>query len=125
MTVGTRHSYCVRKIDRALTSLMEGYAFHVSSQQPVTLTEIDEPEPDAAIVRGSLEDYREHHPGPEDIVVVVEVSDSSLTLDRTTKQRLYSVAGIPAYWIVDLTTNQIDVYERPNPQQERYESVVR
>lgn len=125
MTVGTRHSYCVRKIDLALAALNHGCLAHVASQQPVTLTTINEPEPDAAIIRGTLDQYREQHPGPDDVLLVVEVSDRSLSLDRTTKQRLYAVAGIPSYWIVDLKTNQIEVYEQPNAQQERYESVAR
>jgi Uma2 family endonuclease len=125
MTVGARHSYSVRQMDRTLTRLAEGFGFHVRSQQPVTLTEIDEPEPDASVVRGSINDYRERHPGPEDVVLVVEVADSSLTFDRTTKQRLYSIAGIPAYSVVDLTANRIECYSLPNAGEGRYESVVR
>lgn len=125
MTVGTLHSLAVSKLAYILSILIGGQALHVRPQQPVTLSEVDQPEPDVAVVHGSFEDYRESHPGPADIALVIEVADSSLTIDRTSKQRLYAVAGIPYYWIVDLKANQVEVYERPSPQQERYETVAR
>jgi hypothetical protein len=123
-TIGTLHAHGVVQFTNALAALLQGSHFHVRSQQPVTLSEIDQPEPDVLVAKGTAKDYRAHHPGPTEISLVIEVADSSLTYDRTTKQRLYAVAGIPAYWIVDLTQSRIEVYERPNPQQERYESAV-
>jgi hypothetical protein len=60
------------------------------------------------------EDYRGRHPGPNDIAAVIEVADSSLDFDRTTKHRLYAAAGIPIYWIANLIDNVVEVYERPN-----------
>lgn len=124
MTIGTLHALSVVQCANGLALILPHASFHVRSQQPVTLGNIDQPEPDVVVAKGAPGDYRSHHPGPADIALVIEVADSSLTYDRTTKQRLYAVAGIPQYWIVDLTTNRIEVYERPNPQQERYESVV-
>jgi len=125
MTVGTLHSLAVTKLAHILSTLIAGHPFHVRSQQPATVSEVDEPEPDIAVVHGAFDDFRARHPGPADVALVIEVADSSLTYDRTTKQRLYAVAGIPQYWIVDLTTNQIEVYERPNPSREQYESAAR
>lgn len=124
MTVGTRHSSAVKMLALLLPKLLDEHAFHVQSQQPVTLSGMDQPEPDVAVIRGMVSNFTSHHPGPADVVLVIEVADSSLTYDRTTRHRLYAVAGIPLYWIVDLRQNRIEVYERPNPQQERYESVV-
>ena len=91
--------------------LPEGW--HVNSQEPVTLA-ASEPEPDVMIVRGTLRDYRDRHPGPQDVALVVEVADASLQRDRTTKKRLYAEAAIPVYWIVNLLDNRLEVYEDPS-----------
>lgn len=70
-----------------------------------------EPEPDLVwVVR---KEYSEHHPEPEDALLVVEVADSSLETDRTEKLSIYAEAGISDYWIVNLTDNQIEVYRQP------------
>ena len=66
-----------------------------------------------AIIRGTPDDYRGRHPGPNDVVGVFEVADNSLEYDRTTKQHLYASAGIPTYWIANLIDNIVEVYERP------------
>jgi Uma2 family endonuclease len=100
--------------------VIEEHGYHLHSQLPVTLGGIQEPEPDLAVVRGREEDYHRRHPGPAEILAVMEVSDSSLNLDRTTKQRLYASAAIPVYWIINLVDNQIEVYEGPEPDQGQY-----
>ena len=65
------------------------------------------------IVHGSEIDYRERHPGPEDVALVIEVSDATLNRDRTLKKQLYAAAGVPVYWIVNLLDNQVEVYSQP------------
>src|SRR5262249_15648256 len=72
-----------------------------------------EPEPDITILRGDRRDYLERHPGPDDVSLVVEVSDSTLRRDRGLKKRIYARARIPVYWIVNLIDNQIEVYTEP------------
>lgn len=86
--------------------------WYVDTQEPITLTD-SEPEPDVAIVRGNTRDYLDRHPGASDIALVVEVADSNLERDRTTKQRLYARHGIPVYWIINLLELQIEVYTEP------------
>ncbi len=86
--------------------------WYVDSQEPVTLA-ASEPEPDAVVVRGSSHDYRERHPGPADIALIVEIAGASLSHDRTTKKRLYAEAGIPQYWIVSLAERRVEVYADP------------
>jgi len=81
-------------------------------QQAVTLSH-SEPEPDFAVVRGNKRSYLHRHPGPADIGLVVEVSDSSLDSDRDDKCRIYADAGIPIYWIVNLVDLQVEVYTNP------------
>ena len=83
------------------------------AQEPVTLS-ASEPEPDVAVVRGERRDYLEHHPGPADVAIVVEVADVSLRRDRTTKKRLYAEAGIAVYWIVNLLDHCVEVYSDPS-----------
>ncbi len=86
--------------------------WHVQSPHPITTSD-SEPEPDASVVRGKMRDYKSRHPGPQDIGLMAEVADSSLELDRTTKQRIYARARIPVYWIVNLIDRQIEVFTDP------------
>ena len=116
---GPRHALVVARLQR-LAARLEGLGCHLRSQLPVTLSGLDEPEPDLAIVKGAPEDYASRHPGPEDVVAVVEVADSTVDFDRTTKQRLYSTAGIASYWIVNIPEDRIEVFELPRPEERRY-----
>ncbi len=98
-------------LDALLRLLPLGWSLRI--QEPITLTE-SEPEPDAAIVRGARRDYLARHPLPEDIAVVIEVADATLPLDRKWKKRLYAVAGIPVYWVINLQANVIEIYTNPD-----------
>ena len=82
-------------------------------QDAITLA-TSEPEPDVVVVRGEPRAYTDHHPGPEDVALVVEVADVSLKRDRTFKKRLYAQAGIPAYWIVNLVERCVEVCTDPS-----------
>ncbi|MDB5297850.1 MAG: hypothetical protein JWO31_3833 [Phycisphaerales bacterium] len=86
--------------------------WHYQSQDPITLGD-GEPEPDGAVVRGAATDYMGKHPGPADVALVIEIADSSLERDRGIKLRSYARAGIVAYWIVNLSDCQIEVYSDP------------
>jgi hypothetical protein len=112
MTVGPDHSLTVKKLAR-LDRKLNRFGCHIQTQQPVTIPDHDEPEPDGAIVVGRPEDYAGRNPGPGDVTCVIEVSDSSLRVDRTTKLRVYADAGIPQYVIINLVDRVIEVYSRP------------
>ena len=89
----------------------------VRPNKPVRLPPDSEPEPDEAVVRGSIRDYergKRGKPGPQDVGLVVEVSDSSLAEDRA-MVRVYGPAGIPVYWILNLVDRQVEVYSGPRP----------
>lgn len=88
--------------------------WHVHINPAITLAD-SEPEPDAAIVRGKLEDYDNRFPSAPDVGVVVEFADASLEFDRTVKQRIYARAAIPEYWIVNVVDTQLEVYTDPDP----------
>ncbi len=82
------------------------------TQRPITLA-ASEPEPDGVIVRGNRRAYMPRHPGPADIGLIIEVSDSSLRTDRVEKIEIYGHAGIICYWIVNLVDMQIEVHTQP------------
>nr|WP_242021783.1 Uma2 family endonuclease [Trichocoleus sp. FACHB-90] len=86
--------------------------WYVDTQEPITLAD-SEPEPDVVVVRGNTRDYLDRHPGASEIALIIEVADSTLERDRTSKQRLYARAGIPIYWIINLPEKQIEVYTEP------------
>lgn len=88
-----------------------GWSFR--SRSAITLTD-SQPEPDFALVRGTASNYKTRHPGPADITLVIEVADSSLLRDRRDKTRIYSRAGIPTYWIVNLIDSRVEVYALPS-----------
>ncbi|NJM00611.1 MAG: Uma2 family endonuclease [Synechococcaceae cyanobacterium SM2_3_2] len=91
-----------------------GVGSYLLTQDPITLTEQgSEPEPDITIARGSMFDYTEHHPYPEDILLVIEVADSSIEIDKTIKMPIYARARIQDYWVVDIKAKEITIYRQP------------
>lgn len=84
----------------------------VQQQAPVGLDMGNEPEPDVAVLAGSMDDYP-NHPTPADVLLIVEVSDSSLSIDRNKKAAIYAAAGIPDYWIMNLKKRQLEVRRDP------------
>lgn len=110
---GTRHSVCNTKLFQELNSLVGDRAV-VRGQEPVILLTTDsEPEPDIAIVQGQADDYLSAHPQRSNILLVIEVSDSTLHYDQNTKLALYAEDGISDYWIVNLVANQLERYNQP------------
>jgi Uma2 family endonuclease len=106
------HDVSIHLILRALLSiLLPGWSVRV--QSAITLTE-SEPEPDLAVVRGDERTYSNRHPGPADVGLVIEVSDTTLPGDRADKGRIYARAGLACYWIVNLTDRQVEVYTSPS-----------
>ncbi len=111
--VSPLHSFVTQRMMRLVPALEER-GCHLRLENPVTLPPSHEPEPDAAVVKGRLEDYLDGHPGPDDVCCVIEVSDSSLRSDRTTKQSIYAGAGVGQFIIVNLIENRIEVHGKPN-----------
>ena len=113
MTVGPRHASTIRKISRILGERLRNCGGFVMTQQPITLLE-SEPEPDVCVVFRAEDHFEDHHPVGPDVALCVEVADSSLKYDRTTKLQVYARAGIAEYWIVNLRENQVEVYRKPD-----------
>jgi Uma2 family endonuclease len=85
----------------------------VRVQNPLHLDEYEQPQPDLALVRRPTGSYRHAHPRPDDVLLVVEVADTSLALHRRVKLPLYARAGIPEVWLVDLQHELVHVYQEP------------
>ena len=110
--IGSRHLACVVALNHLLVEASEGRWF-VSVQNPVRLGERDEPEPDLSLLKGRPDPAAPGPPGPDDLLVVVEVSDTTLSYDRNVKLPLYAAARIPEAWIVDLQDRKVEVYADP------------
>ena len=106
------HTLTTQLTRDALTALAPA-GYYVDDQEPLTTGE-SEPEPDVMVVRGQRRDYRDHHPGPQDIALVIEVSDTTLQRDRTLKKQIYARGLIPVYWIINLSERQIEQYTQPS-----------
>lgn len=111
-TIGDRHRVVVVRLAQ-LGPAFERLGCFLQTQQPISLPPINEPEPDAAVVRGVIDDYLEHPPGPTNVSCVIEVADSSLSLDLGPKLAAYATAGIPHYIVVDLVNNRVLSHEHP------------
>ena len=112
--IGKRHRAFVDNLTELLVTRLSGRAI-VSVQHPVVLSDDTEPEPDLQILRRRSVPYKEREAWAEDTVLLIEVAESSLAYDRTTKLRLYAEAGIPEYWIVDCAAESIEIDRTPQP----------
>ncbi|MBN8560295.1 MAG: Uma2 family endonuclease [Leptolyngbya sp. UWPOB_LEPTO1] len=108
----TAHSACNTRLTRQLIDLLEDQAT-IQNQSPITLANNSEPEPDLAIVQNRPDDYLSGHPRPEDILLVIEISDLSLTYDQETKLEMYAEDNIQNYWIFNLLDRVLEMYSEP------------
>ncbi len=113
MPIGPRHAASVTGLNEALGPQCAGRAT-LRIQDPIRLPD-SEPEPDLSVVRRRADRYASGHPRPADILLIAEVSDSSLDEDRTVKKTLYAEAGIVEYWIVNLVDDCLEVHRDPQP----------
>jgi Uma2 family endonuclease len=106
------HVFATARLLAMLESLLPS-GWHVRKEEPVRIFPFSEPEPDLAIVSGVLEVYLERHPTPTDVVLLVEVAETTLDRDQRDKQFAYALAEIPAYWIINLIERQVELYTDP------------
>jgi Uma2 family endonuclease len=92
-----------------------GNSVLIRTQDPIQLDDLSEPEPDLAIVRGTVLDYATQHPHPSDIYLIIEVADRTLKYDCETKDKLYALAGISDYWVLDVKNRQLHIFRDPTP----------
>jgi Uma2 family endonuclease len=109
---GTPHVTSLHLLGNVLRDQLGDIAL-VRTQDPIHLDDFSVPEPDLAIVQGTVLDYATQHPRPEQIYLVVEVADSTLKQDCEIKDKLYAQAGITEYWVVDLKKRQLHIFRNP------------
>ena len=120
--IGSQHSGTVNSLTRRLV-LAVGDRGVVAVQNPVQLDDLTEPEPDFAVLKPRPDDYRLATPRADEVLLIVEVADSSLAYDRTVKRSLYARHGIPEFWIVNLPAGEVEVCRTPSG--DAYASVLR
>ena len=109
---GSKPAAIIDRISNFLVSLLHKKAI-IRVQSPIIISSLSAPEPDIAVLKPKSDFYAGHHPRAADTLLVIEVSDSSLSTDREVKLPLYAKAGIPEYWIVNLEKNEIEAHRSP------------
>ena len=111
--IGNWHGGSVKLFANTFPPVLQGRAI-VAVQDPVTLDEHSEPQPDVTLLQCRDDFYRNGHPGPGDVLLLIEVADSSVEFDRTVKLAAYARAGIPEVWIAARPERRIEVYTDPD-----------
>ncbi len=112
--IGSPHAAVTNRLVRCFAQTMVDGLALISVRNPLRLDAYNEPEPDFLLLRPRADDYRASHPGAADVLLLVEVSDSSLGYDRGIKLPLYARFGVNEVWIVDLVGAAIEAYRQPN-----------
>jgi len=111
--VGSRHAACVNRLNKVLLSRLGTRAI-VSVQNPIHLSAQSEPQPDVAVLRMRSDYYAESHAEPQDVLLIIEVADTSTSLDREVKLPLYALANITEVWLIDLGEECVRAYTKPS-----------
>jgi Uma2 family endonuclease len=110
--IGTRHMGHVNHLTRLLYAKVADQAT-ISVQNPVRLGDQSEPEPDVAVLHHRADAYASEMPGPDDILLLIEVADTSVRYDRDVKIPLYAHHGVAVVWLVDVENDAVEIYEQP------------
>ncbi|RBP12033.1 Uma2 family endonuclease [Roseiarcus fermentans] len=112
--IGSAHAGKTNRLNRLFAGAAADGLALVSVRGPLRLDAWNEPEPDVMLLRPRNGDYKDRHPGAADVLLLVEVSESSLAYDRGTKLPLYARFGVPEVWIADLRGAAVEVYRQPD-----------
>lgn len=107
------HSAVTKRVSDILRSLLDSFA-DIRVQEPVHLNDYSEPEPDIALVIIDERDYYDRHPISNEVFLVIEVADSTLSFDLGTKAESYAQAGISEYWVIDIKQQRIIIHHLPS-----------
>jgi Uma2 family endonuclease len=124
MTIGTKYTSTVKRLNRKLTNLFNENEAVISIQDPIHIDEYNEPEPDIALLKPREDFYEEQHAIPQDVLLLIEVSDSTIEYDREIKKNLYAEAGIVELWIVNLQDETVECYSQLKNGQYRLTQVL-
>lgn len=120
---GRKHSVAVNRIHLLLIELL-GRKAVIWGQTNVLLDPFSAPEPDIAVLKWRDDFYESHLPGPQDILLAIEIADTTLNFDRRVKAPLYAEYGIPEYWILDLNGQCVKQYQLPHPEGYQRRTIV-
>jgi hypothetical protein len=111
--IGPSHGSVVKRLNHFFHGVSQG-RWLLAVQDPLHLDNHSEPQPDLMLLKPAADFYRRRHPGPGDVFLLVEVSDSTLDFDREAKLPAYARAGVVEVWIVNLTEETLEIYREPN-----------
>ncbi|MBD2187633.1 Uma2 family endonuclease [Pseudanabaena mucicola] len=111
--IGKKHAVCVTRLNELFFRHLLGKV-QIWSQNPILLNNGSEPQPDLAILKRREDFYESSLPTPADILLIIEVADSTISYDREVKMPLYAAAGIPEMWLFDLNSKMIEGYSQPS-----------
>ena len=117
--IGSRHASIVKRLTNLLVTLAQGRAI-VSAQDPLRLAIHSEPEPDLMLLKPRADFYSEAHPGAEDVLLLIEVCDTSVSYDREVKLPLYARHGVAEVWLIDLEARRVESCRMPQPEVGNY-----
>ena len=118
--INPNHAHTIRKINRFFGRKFPNDEYELSYELPVRLSDVSQPKPDFLIAVFREDLYKDAHPGPAEILLIIEVAGSSLLHDRTIKSELYARAGIKEFWIVNLKQHQVLLHHQPNQENGAY-----
>jgi Uma2 family endonuclease len=110
--LGSTHQGCVDELSSLTTEKLAGSVI-VRVQGPIHIDEYSEPQPDISLLKPRQDFYRRSHPTPSDVLLVIEVADTSIEYDRSVKLPLYARAGIPEAWLIVLPKDLIELHSEP------------
>jgi Uma2 family endonuclease len=113
--IGPPHASAVDACGEAFAPLVVARRVTVRTQNPLALGEYDEPQPDVAVVRPRPDRYATGHPGAADVLLLIEVAETSLAYDQRTKAAVYAAVGIREVWVLNLPERVLEVYRAPGP----------
>jgi Uma2 family endonuclease len=111
--IGFNHAGHLKRINNLFSKLVPGNLI-TSVQDPLQLGDLSEPEPDFMLLKPNADFYSSRHPNANDVLLLIEIADSSLMFDQNQKLRLYALHGIPEYWLLNLNDACLEVYRKPN-----------
>ncbi len=110
--IGSQHSGCINRLNHLLSRTISDQAI-ISIQNPLDLGDFSQPQPDLMLLKPSADYYASQHPKADDVLLLIEVADSSLPFDQNQKLQLYALHGVSEYWLINLTKPCLEIYRKP------------
>lgn len=120
--IGSRHSGTVAYLIRIISAQLNTNAL-LNAQNPLVLGGYSEPQPDLVVLKARDDFYRKTHPTAEDVLLLIEISDTSLAYDHTVKIPLYAKNDIKELWLVNLEEKRLEIYRTPNTKKGLYQEI--